>query len=304
MTLFETIVVILILLLIGLVIHLIRKIKPIEEPKTHGEIMSRFAEIKTIIDEREKKHEKIEEKRDEFLKQNTDNLSKELTNFTRLISGTKKSGNIGENMLKEVLHPFIKSGKIMTNLHIDNKVVEFAWKITNNKFVPIDSKFPDIIDLYKDYFEAKEEKEQQKYKREIINKLRKSIDEAKKYKNKRNTTDKVIIAIPDAIFELIPEINSDFESTGVIVCGYSFVTYISAHIEREYLIIVESGEIGEYRELLDKIMSLIYEIKKKTETIDKGVNMVGNANIEIKKSVIEAESSKPKQKKKIVVGNK
>lgn len=268
---------------------------------SYGQVMTRLGELKTTIDERSKQQEKLEKQRDEFQKQSNETLAKELTSFTRLLSGTKDRGNVGENLLKEVLSPFIKTGQIITNLNVDNKTVEFAWKIAQNKFIPIDSKLPDVINVYNEFCNAKEKKDQLKCKKEILQKLEKHIDEIKKYRNKKNTTNKVIIAIPDAIFDMIPEINSDIERTGVIVVGYQLVSYVASYIEREYIVMIESGEVGDYKELLSKLADIINEIKEKAQSIDKGVVIIRNANDEIKKNVIEAEAYKPKKVIKVKV---
>lgn len=288
--------IILFIIVICLFFIILKKVStPSPVTDSYGQVMTKLGELKTVINERSEQQEKLEKKRDEFQKQSNEILTKELTNFTRLLSGTKERGNVGENLLKEVLNPFIKSGKIITNLNVDNKTVEFAWKLAQNKFIPIDSKLPDVINVYKEFCKAEEKKEQLKHKKEILHKIEKHIDEVKKYRNKKNTTNKVIIAIPDAIFEMVPEINSDFERTGIIVVGYQLVSYVASYIEREYIIMIESGEVGDYKELLSKLMEIINGIKEKSESIERGVVMIRNANDEIKKNTIEAEACKPKK---------
>ena len=204
-------------------------------------------------------------------------------------------------MLKEILNPFIKANKVSLNFHVDNKIVEFAWKVSQDKYLPIDSKLPDVLELYKEYSKTDSKKEQLILKKKMLDKVRKRIDDAKKYKNKRNTIDKAIIAIPDSIYEIMPEINSDAQKNNIIVAGYHLVVYAASYLEKEYLFIIESGDIGEYKESLDSLLRLIEDIKDKTKTIDKGVVMIKNANDEIKESSIEAERQKPKVKKKKVV---
>ena len=106
----------LIIVLICLVIYLIYKVKQPSgeiDTKSYGELVGKVTELKTLLDEREKKHDKLEEQRDKFMKEHNELLSGELNNFNRLLSGTKKGGIVGESMLKEILHPFIKSGKIV-----------------------------------------------------------------------------------------------------------------------------------------------------------------------------------------------
>jgi len=273
--------------------------------KSFSDIASRITkvetEMKTKMEETQKNQERIDNQRDNLAKQNMGIFQEQITTLNRMFTGTKERGEIGENMLKEILNPFIKSNKVIKNLHIDNKVVEFAWKVSQNKYIPIDSKLPDVLDLYKKYSETKSKKEQLDLKKKILDKVRKRVIDAKKYRNKKNTTDKVVIAIPDAIFEIIPEVNSDIQKTNILVAGYHLVVYAASYIEREYLLILESGDVGEYKESINSILRLIEEIKDKTKTIDKGVVMIKNANDDIKDSSMEAEHQKPKEKKKIIV---
>lgn len=292
------------LILVYVISSKLKSLKVEPDTKIYGDITSKLSKLETTIEQTAKHQEKIDEKRDSLFKENMDKHMGELINFSRMMSGTKERGTIGENMLKEILNPFIKVNRVIKNLNIDNKVVEFAWKVSMDKYVPIDSKLPDVINMYKEYSKTNDKKIQLELKKNILKKVESRIRDAKKYRNKKNTTDKVIIAIPDAIFELIPEINSEVQKTNIFVAGYHFVVYVASYIEREYLFIAESGDIGEYKESINSILRLIEEIKDKTKTIDKGVVMIKNANDDIKESSMEAEHQKPKIKKKIVVKTK
>ena len=291
-----TIIVVLGFILLACIINSRLKALKVEpDTKMYGDIRSKLSELGTTVEQTARNQEKKDEQREDRAKK----FQEDFVTFIRMMGGTKERGKIGENMLKETLNPFIKSGRVIKNLNIDNKVVEFAWKVSPNKYIPIDSKLPDVLGLYKEYSESKSKEEQLKLKKTILEKVKKRITDAKKYRNKRNTTNKVIIAIPDAIFDIIPEINSEAQKTNILVAGYRLVVYLASYIEREYQIIIESGDVGVYQESIGSILRLVGEIKDKTKTIDKGVVMIKKANDDIKESSIEAESKKVK--KKIVV---
>ncbi|MDE1848968.1 MAG: DNA recombination protein RmuC [Nanoarchaeota archaeon] len=281
------------------------KVEP--DTKSFSDLASRITkvgtEMKVRMDETEKKQKEMEKQRIELSKQDMKMFQEGITNINRMFAGTKERGEIGEALLEEILTPFIKANKVIKNLNIDNKNVEFAWKVSSNKYIPIDSKLPDVLELYNKYCEEKDKKKQLELKKNILKKIEARIDDVKKYRNKKNTTDKVIVAIPDAIFELMPEINSEAQKTNIFVAGYHFVVYVASYIEKEYLFIVESGDIGEYKESIDSLLRLIEEIKEKAKTIDKGVIIIKNANDEIKNSSMEAELQKPRTKK-IIIKNK
>lgn len=287
-----------------LLLSKLKNLKVEPDTKSFSDLASRITSVGTAMkvrmDETEKKQKEMERQRIELSKQDMKIFQEGITNINRMFSGTKERGEIGEALLEEILTPFIKANKVIKNLNIDNKNVEFAWRVSQNKYIPIDSKLPDVLGLYTQYCEEKDKKKQLELKKSILKKIETRIDDVKKYRNKKNTTDKVILAIPDAIFELIPEINSDAQKTNIFVAGYHFVVYVASYIEKEYLFIVETGDIGEYKESVDALLRLIEEIKEKAKTIDKGVIIIKNANDEIKISSMEAEHQKPRTKKLII----
>jgi len=253
-------------------------------------------ELRTKIDENQKKQEQVDDQRDNLAKQSMEALQDQMGHLNRMFAGTKERGQIGENLLKEVLNPFIRNGRVVKDLNIDGKLVEFGWKVTPTKYIPIDSKLPDLIELYKDYSETESQDRQKELKKKMYDKVKKRIGDVVKYRSKHNTTDKVILTIPDAIYEIIPEINSEANKTNILVCGYHMVVYAAAFIEREYQLIMQSGDLGEYKESIESILRIINEVKEKTETIDRGVTMIRNANDEIKDKASDAERQRPKEK--------
>jgi DNA recombination protein RmuC len=288
-------------LAIGIIISKkLDKLSVNSDTKAFSDIASRITsvgtELRTRMDETQKRQKQIDDQRNDLAKQSMDSLQTQMGHLNRIFAGTKERGQIGENLLKEVLNPFIKNGRVIKDLNIDGKVVEFGWKVNSRKYIPIDSKLPDLIGLYKEYSETESQDKQKELKKRMYDKIKKQIGNAIKYRSKHNTTDKVILTIPDAIYEIIPEINSETNKTNILVCGYHMVVYAAAFIEREYQLIMQSGDLGEYKESIESILRIINEIKEKTETIDRGVTMIKNANDEIKDKSSNAERQRPKEK--------
>jgi len=140
-----------------------------EEQKRHTE---------QFLLEQGKSREEIEKRRDAQI----EDMKRMISMFTKAISGTKTRGLTGEILLREALKESIKVGLIKCNLKTDNGEVEFAWDLGDGKYIPIDSKMPDVFEILQKYNTTNDIKEQENYKKIIIDKIRKEI---KGFKNIR-----------------------------------------------------------------------------------------------------------------------
>ena len=170
---FETILLIAVLIL-GLTLgYFIGKLKLQKKSNSSNEsdftsqISEMKGEIKGVFSEMEKTREKLEDKRDAKLQ----DMSNTIDSFNRTISGTKTRGMVGESVLKETLQNSIKAGVVKTELKIGSKNVEFAWDLGNGKYIPIDSKLPDVISLVNQYEETKDISDQKLLSRKIKDKV-------------------------------------------------------------------------------------------------------------------------------------
>ena len=289
----------LILLLLIFLLYRVSKTGNVEGETTQfGQVMSEIGVLKKSLEERDEKLNEEKEKREKEIKEDREKMDKRLSETLRFMSGTQKRGAVGEQHLKNILSVPIKSGIIKTDLPVGTQRVEFAWELGNNKYIPIDSKLPEIEKLYKKYEEIEDVQEQKKLKKKIISIIKKHAKEATKYKNKSNTIDKVIVAVPDTFTDLFPEINADFKKTGVFVCGYSYVFFFGFYLSEYYNKMLETGDVGFYQQCIDELLSILKSIEDGTIKIDRGLKMIENANKEIKNEVFESNRHKPKLKKK------
>lgn len=270
-----------------------------EDVAGFGQVMSEIGFLKKSLEERSEKEKEEKEKREKEIKEEREKMDRKLSDMFRLMLGTQKRGGVGEQHLKNILSVPIKLGIIKTNLQIGTQNVEFAWELGNNKYIPIDSKLPEAEKLIKKYEESEDPDEQKKLKKKIIYIIKKHANEAAKYKNKSNTIDKVIVAVPDVFMDIVPEINADFKKAGVLICGYSYVFFFGYYLSEYYNKMLETGDVGFYQQNIDELLSILRDIESGTIRIDKGVKMIENANKGIKTQVFEAEKHKLRRKKKI-----
>jgi len=265
----------------------LKKGHEISEKET-GEIKKQVLELKKTYEAIEKEREKGEEARTKREEQRTEQLN----SFLRIITGTKKRGIVGEEILKQSLTNAIKSGLVKTNLRVDNKEVEFAWNLGDGKYIPIDAKLPDVIELFNKYNEEKDPEVQKAFKKKIGDKIKKHMKEITVYKNKRNTIDKCILAIPDGILDILPELTSEFKEKGIVVSGYTTAFLNACLIDEDYHRTKEKGDIGTYKQFIEALLDLMRDIEGKSNSMDRSITAIENANKDIKKLTLESERFK------------
>ena len=238
-------------------------------------------EIKGIFTEIEKSRDRSEDKRDAKLQ----DMSNTIDSFNRTISGTKTRGMVGESILKEALKNSIKAGVVKTELKIGSKNVEFAWDLGDGKYIPIDSKLPDIVPLVNQYENSKNTDEQKLLSKKIKDKVAKEILNIQKYQNQTNTIDNCILVIPPSILDMSPELVGIGKNSNVFVCSYKDVFPIAHILEDQYRRFNEEGDIGEYKKTVKQLDSILDKVISKTETLDRAIKQISNANDEIKDEV-------------------
>jgi len=235
-------------------------------------------QTKRFFGEEKDIREKLEKKRDDQL---TD-MSKIIQAFSRTIHGTTTRGSTGENILKEYLKNPIKTGLVKTDIKTDNGIVEFAWNLGDGKFIPIDSKLPEVADLLEKLSKSDNANEQMEVKKGIYTKLKKEIERVRKYQNQSNTISRCILVAPEGIIDAVPELISYAGDLNVYLCSYREVSLIGYILSEKYRILNEQGELGDYKIINESLLKLLDKIRLKTETIDRGISMISNANDEIK----------------------
>ncbi|MDP3698377.1 MAG: DNA recombination protein RmuC [Nanoarchaeota archaeon] len=276
------------LVIIGLLIYLIWKLTKKSETLVQDEAQDDNLAGKLLLQQLQKIEKTMNDKSkedNEHQKKVMKVVEETLGSFTRTIHGTKRRGQVGEALLKQILGESIKAGLVVTNLGTDHGTVEFAWDLKNGKYLPIDSKMPEIEELYKAFDVEDDPAKQLKLKKEMLKVAEKRKNEVKKYLNNRNTIDKCIVAIPDALFDQFPDMNHDSIRTGVYVAGYTKVFLFACVLGENYIKLMGSADVGVYREAISGIKNILTEIEIKSDTINKGITQITNANSAIKDEI-------------------
>lgn len=269
-----------------------------------SQLNAQLAEVKTKFVEMEKRREDNDKLRDknsqdkdkqwqEFItsiQANMGNMSSQLGQFQKLVLGTSQRGKVGEELLKVYLKEAIKNGMVKTNLNTGNGVVEFALDLQDGKYIPIDSKLPDVYELL-EKMETADQKEQTAIKKQIKGKIEKCIDEVVKYQNQPKTIEKCILSVPDNLVDMYPEMMDTARKKNVYLTGHSFTFLLASMLFEEYARLKAQGDLGQYRQNVKVLLGIVDEIMKKTETLDRGLKMAQNASEDIAETARKAKKS-------------
>ena len=107
----------------------------------------------------------------------------------------------------------------------------------------------------------------------------------KKYQNNIKTIDKCILTVPESIIEIAPEIITYGLDKNVFICAYKQVFFVGFMIAEEYARITEEGDIGSLKNMNKKLVQILVEISKYTDTIEKQASSVLKYNQNIKNEV-------------------
>lgn len=234
-----------------------------------------------FLEQQGKSRDEIEKRRDAQI----EDMKKLIEQFTKTISGTKTRGIIGEDLLKDVLSNSIKAGVVEYNLTTDGGIVEFGWNLDDGKYIPIDSKLPDVFELLEQYHLSEDYNDKRSLKKEITEKIKKEIKRVQKYQNQSNTIDNCLLVVPEGILEIAPELVSLGKDDNVFICSYKDVFPIAHVLQEQYVRLKEEGDIGQYKQMVKVLFQILEKINKKTETIEKAITQVKNANEEIKDQI-------------------
>jgi len=251
-----------------------------EKEKRYQEFME---STKKFFENQDKIRVDYEEKRD---KQMT-TMASVIDAFNKTIHGTKTRGLMGEEIVRQYLSESIKSRIIIAPLKTESGEVEYAWNLGDGKHIPIDSKFPDLQGTISSINEETTQSEKNGIRREIIEKTKKEIGRVRKYMNQPNTINKCILAVPESVIELAPEIIEVGAVQSVIICSYKQVFLMGYILSEEYQKIIDEGDLGQLKDIHKTLISILKDIVKMTDTVEKQAKSVIKHNELIRDKVHE-----------------
>lgn len=192
------------------------------------------------------------------------------------ISGTKRRGEAGENILQEIFKAF-PPNMVARGFRIAGKEVEFALILSNDRVVPIDSKWT-AQNLLVQLAQEKEPTLQSNFINRIEHEVNRRVTEVAQYIDPARTVPWAVATIPDAAFSVCRKAHLDAYKKGVILIPYSLtlpylLTLFNLHLQY-------AGSID-----IENLQHYIMDIKRQVEQMEttlensimRAVKMIDNA---------------------------
>ncbi len=142
-----------------------------------------------------------------------------LRRLEHVMAGTKSRGMAGENILAGILAQLPVELREV-NLTLNNKVVEFAFRLPNGRLLPIDSKWPSMAMLEK-LADTEDAEDRRRLIDAIQSEVKKKVKEAAKYLDPERTIQLGVVVVPDAVFDLCLEVHVEAFKEGIVLVSYS-----------------------------------------------------------------------------------
>lgn len=213
-------------------------------------------------------------------------LEEDIQNATRrienVIVGSYSRGASGENILHEAFKLF-PAGMIDYNFKVRGRPVEYALVLTNQKRLPIDSKWPGL-EILEQLTQELDLQQRKKLEEEIEKILIRKIKEVTQYIDPLTTTNTAVAAVPDAVFKVCRRAHVEAFQDRVLLMPYSMtIPYILA-LYNLHLQYARSVDIENLEGYLYQIEHSLENIDKTLEnSIAKGATMITNAYNECKR---------------------
>ncbi len=207
-----------------------------------------------------------------------------------ILIGSYSKGRTGEQILKRVMAELMRAGIVEGGVYFGTRIVEYAVKFPDGKYLAVDSKFVGTGDLEKLHDDKVSEIERKAIADSIVSDLRGKIDEVAGYIDPDRTLPYALMAIPDSLLEYAPELIGDASRRNVIVAAYSSVPPLIEYfvkIHASYLVQQDAKLLVESIAKVDKALNKFNE-KYFSKRFDTPIQTLSKAIGEVKGGVSKA----------------
>jgi DNA recombination protein RmuC len=136
-----------------------------------------------------------------------------------VLSGSGSRGAAGENILDRAFAQ-LPPDLLQRNVAFGSRVVEYALRLPAGRFLPIDSKWTSAAALER-LATSDDAAERRRLGEQVARDVRLRIREVSKYLDPERTLSLALLAVPDAVYVVCPEVHGDGHREGVLVVPYS-----------------------------------------------------------------------------------
>lgn len=208
-------------------------------------------------------------------------VAESIRRLETIIAGTQSKGKAGENIVEVVFSKFPPEWQ-ERNLKVNGKTVEFALRLPNQRFLPIDSKWA-ATSLVEEFARETDEKQLQRLRGEIEKEVAKKLKEVTQYIDPHLTVNFGVAVVPDAVYDLCGRVHADAFKMNVVLVSYSlFVPYLLL----VYQVVLKSAQTVDMEALSHHLENIQKSVEKMQEEVNgrlsKGLTLLVNSRDEMK----------------------
>lgn len=177
----------------------------------------------------------------------------------RILSGSQSKGALGEQLIGERLaqlpHDWVEV----------NTTTGFALRAPNGRSVPIYSKWTST-ELLDQLGQTTDNSQQDVFKKQIRSEVRSRAQEALKYLDKDRTLGFCIVAVPDSVFELCLDVQTQLTASNIVLISYSLLVPYILLIVNLFLKNAQSTQVLQVSHILSRSVAQIELIQRYIDT--------------------------------------
>jgi DNA recombination protein RmuC len=185
-----------------------------------------------------------------------------LKRLEAVVAGSSSRGAAGENILGRALAQ-LPPDLLAVNLAFGGKVVEYALRLPGGRILPIDSKWTSAASLER--WDEADLLERRRLIEQVTRDVRGRIREMAKYLEPERTLGLGLVAVPDGVYGIAPELHADGYREGVLVVPYSMaLPYVLAL----YRLTLRFGASVDADQLAERLRSLDGSLRQLGEEVE------------------------------------
>jgi DNA anti-recombination protein RmuC len=194
------------------------------------------------------------------LKQLLQPISEIIQRHERILSGAQSKGALGEQIVWEKLKD-LPPEWWDHDVPLNGATVEFALRVPNKRWVPIDSQWT-ATRLLDQLGRATDQLHRNVFRAQVQEEVTRRAKEARNYIDKDCTLGFCIVAVPDPVFELSIDIQAKLTSSDIVLISYSLLVPYLLLIVNQFLKTPESADALRMSHVLSRSSSQIEVIQK------------------------------------------
>lgn len=204
-----------------------------------------------------------------------------------VLAGGASKGRAGENVLREHLRQ-LPPGMLVTDLRVNDRVVEFALRLPDGRWLPIDSKWSAVGAL--EALDAAEDPvEREARAKEVERAVTVRVKEASQYLDPSLTAPVAVAAVPDAAYAVLRRAHADAFRAGVVVVPYSTALPVLLFL---YSLVSRFGDAGDVQTALHEVAHVLDALEGLLENkFARAATMLANGTDEMRSHLGKARGS-------------